>query len=147
MSLGGSLVADGKHTVPHGVAVEELDNRFGANKLRDECPPDLVALLRKHGLFDVYDKMVQSIVQESKTRRWLGKWNDTEFQHILDQFREDFAEKGVNLAYCKRSSAGSSYRWVEFIDVQEAPDYVPQVRAWICRLPFDPYRGKGGFSP
>ena len=50
---------------------------------------------------------------------------------MLDLFRDDFAEKGVKVALCKRSSSKGTYRWLEFIDVEALKEpYVPQVRVW-----------------
>ena len=47
-----SMVAGGKHSVPPGVAVEELKNYRGAKQqLKDKCPPDVHALMNsKPGL-------------------------------------------------------------------------------------------------
>jgi len=41
-------------------------------------------------------------------------------------FQEDFAEKGVKVALCKRKSGSGTYRWLEFIDTDVVSDYVPQ---------------------
>jgi hypothetical protein len=125
-TIEGSLVANGKHVVPPGVAVEELKKYDGQNKLRDECPPDVEGLLRKQNCFDVYDRFVKAVVETSNTRNWLGKWKDQEFVHVLDLFSEDFAEHGIKVVYCKRSSSGGSYRWLEYIDIGQVPDYVAQ---------------------
>jgi hypothetical protein len=120
----GTKVAKGKHVVPKGVAVEELDG--GKKKLSEECPPDLKDLLTSKGLIPVYDKMVAAIVDEGNTRSLFGKWKDLEFASIIDLFRDEFAEKAVKVSLCKRSSAMKTYRWIEFIDTEEVPDYIPQ---------------------
>mmetsp|Transcript_26584 Transcript_26584/g.58260 ORF Transcript_26584/g.58260 Transcript_26584/m.58260 type:complete len:279 (+) Transcript_26584:61-897(+) len=125
MNAEGNTVAKGNHVVPPGVAVEELDG--GKKKLRDECPPELNALLTsKPGAFDIYDRLVKEIVAESSTRNVFGKWRDMEFDSILDQVRDEFALRGIRVALCKRSSMGGTYRWLEFIDTEVATDYVPQ---------------------
>ena len=126
VSQGGSMVADGKHVLPPGVFAEELKKYDGHKKLRDECPTDLNALLQKKNCFDVYDRFVKAVVETSNTRNWLGKWNDQEFIAIMDLFSEDFAEHGINVVYCKRASGAGSYRWLEYIDIDEAPAYVSQ---------------------
>jgi len=103
---GASVLAKGKHIVPNGVAVEELDG--GKKKLLKECPAKLQELLSAKNLVPVYDAMVNEIVNQPKTRTELGKWHDMEIVSILDKFRDQFAEKSVKIALCKRqSSAGT----------------------------------------
>ena len=36
---------------------------------------------------------------------------------ILDQFRDDFADKDLKVVLCKRKSQNGRYQWLEFIDV------------------------------
>jgi len=110
--------------VPKGVAVEELKKYAGQKQLRDECPDALEALLVKNDAMEIYTTMVNELFDDSTTRNWMGKWKDEEFNAVVDQFREDFAEKGIQVAYCKRSD---KHLWLEFIDVAalESP-YVPQ---------------------
>ena len=115
----GLEVIDGNHVVPPGVAVEELKNYNGQKDLKDKCPNKVHELLLNKGLFDVYDKFVQTIYDDKTTRGPLGKWRDAQFVSILDKFREDFAEKGVKVAFCKRKSGKGSYRWIEFVDVDQ----------------------------
>eukprot|EP00565_Helicotheca_tamesis_P000467 CAMPEP_0185723390 /NCGR_PEP_ID=MMETSP1171-20130828/252_1 /TAXON_ID=374046 /ORGANISM="Helicotheca tamensis, Strain CCMP826" /LENGTH=286 /DNA_ID=CAMNT_0028391089 /DNA_START=58 /DNA_END=918 /DNA_ORIENTATION=+ len=124
VETSGTEVAKGNHVVPKGVAVEELDG--GKNKLSKECPDDLQALLEKNDAKSIYDKFVQSIVDESTTRDVFGNWKDMEFDSILDQFRPDFEEKNIKVALCKRKSGSGTYRWIEFIDTEEVDNYVPQ---------------------
>jgi hypothetical protein len=120
----GTVVADGNHVVPKGVAVEELDG--GKQKLVDECPPLLKELLEGKNLFDVYDRFVKAVDEESHTRGFFGRWQDQEIVGIIDLFRDDFAEQGVKVALCKRRSGGGTFRWLEFIDTDVADTYVPQ---------------------
>ena len=110
-----------------GVAVEELKKFKGQKQLRDECPPALEALLVKTGALDIYNAMVNQIFDDSSTRNWMGKWKSEEFNAIIDNFRDHFAEKGVRVAYCKRESGNGTFLWLEFIDVEglESP-YTPQ---------------------
>jgi len=111
-----------------GVAIEELRNFKGHRELKNECPADVREMLQEKDLFDTYDKFVQAIVDEKTTRGKTGRWKDQEFNSVLDQFREDFAAKGVKVAFCKRKSFGSGHRrWLEFIDVDKlGGSYVPQ---------------------
>lgn len=120
----GTEVARGKHVVPEGVAVEELDG--GKKKLSDQCPPAVLDLLERKGLVPVYEKMVKAIVEESKTRSKFRDWKSAEFNSVLDCFKDDFGEKGVKVAFCKRTSGGGKERWLEFIDMDVANGYVPQ---------------------
>ena len=122
--LGSTQVANGKHVVPEGVVVEELDG--GKKKLAEICPPPLAQLLADKNLRMVYDKMVQAIVEESNTRNVFGMWKDEEFVSIVDLFRDEFAEQGVKVVLCKRKSGSGTFRWLEFINVEVAKDYIPQ---------------------
>ncbi|KAL3781753.1 hypothetical protein HJC23_004852 [Cyclotella cryptica] len=114
----GTPVANGSYFVPQGVAVEQLKNYNGHKKLKDDCPEDVQKLLAHKGLFNVYDQFVQEIFDTKETRGFLGKWKDAQFLSVLDQFRDDFAEKGVKVVLCKRKSANGTYRWLEFIDLE-----------------------------
>ena len=115
------------YSVPKGVAVEELKNYGGHKKLRDECPPAVQEMLTAKGVFDVYEKFVQSISDEKNTRGPLGKWKDAQFISVLDQFQDSFVDKGIKVALCKRSSGKGTFRWLEFIDVEKLEEpYVPQ---------------------
>jgi len=122
----GKEVAKGSHVVPKGVAVEELKNYSGHKDLKNKCPEDVKKIMEQKDLFNTYDRFVQAIVDTKTTRGSLGKWKDQQFISVLDQFRDDFTEKGVKVALCKRKSGNGSYRWLEFIDVEEVGDYVPQ---------------------
>ena len=125
MEQEGTAVAKGNHIVPKGVAVEELDG--GKRKLAHQCPPDLEDLLLRTQCMDVYDKLVKAVVEASSTRSVFGKWRDMEFVSIIDLFRSDFAAKGIKVVLCKRKSGCGKFRWLEFIDIHQAPeDYVPQ---------------------
>lgn len=121
---GATPVYDGKHVVPAGVAVEELDG--GKQKLADECPAAVQDVLVRHGLVPVYESLVKGIVANGKTRGVFGGWKDKEFESVLDEYKDEFAAKGVKVALCKRQSGSGKLRWLEFIDVQVAPTYVPQ---------------------
>ena len=84
-------------------------------------------MLQEKDLLDVYDKFVQAIADERTTRGMTGRWKDQEFNSVLDQFRDDFAAKGVKVAFCKRKSLNGHRRWLEFIDVEKSGgSYVPQ---------------------
>ncbi len=121
---GASVIAKGKHVVPNGVAVEELDG--GKKKLLKECPAKLQELLSAKNLVPVYDAMVDEIVNQPKTRSAFSKWHDMEIVSVLDKFRDQFADKAVKVALCKRESSGGTSRWLEFIDTDIVPTYVPQ---------------------
>eukprot|EP00560_Eucampia_antarctica_P006980 CAMPEP_0197830084 /NCGR_PEP_ID=MMETSP1437-20131217/6675_1 /TAXON_ID=49252 ORGANISM="Eucampia antarctica, Strain CCMP1452" /NCGR_SAMPLE_ID=MMETSP1437 /ASSEMBLY_ACC=CAM_ASM_001096 /LENGTH=82 /DNA_ID=CAMNT_0043432225 /DNA_START=135 /DNA_END=380 /DNA_ORIENTATION=+ len=57
----------------------------------------------------------------------LGKWKDAQLTSTLDEFRDEFTDKSVRVALCKRPSELGSYRWLEFIDVTVVGDtYDPQ---------------------
>lgn len=123
----GTEVAGGSYVVPDAVAVEELKNYNGHKSLKDDCPESVRKIMTEKGLFDTYDRFVQSVVDTKATRGLLGKWKDRQFDSVLDQFRDDFAAKGVRVALCNRKSGKGTYRWLEFIDVAKVGEsYVPQ---------------------
>jgi hypothetical protein len=123
----GTEVAKGKHVVPPGVAIESLKNFNGHKDLVEKCPASVRALLEERDLLDVYDKFVASVAETKATRQFMGKWRDARFVSVLDLFRDDFAEKGVKVAFCRRRSEDGTFRWLEFIDVEKVGDsYVPQ---------------------
>lgn len=55
------MVAGGKHIVPAGVSVEELDG--GKSKLQKQCPPLLENMLKERDARFVYDSMVDDVVK------------------------------------------------------------------------------------
>lgn len=120
----GTVIAKGKHVVPQGVAVEELDG--GKKKLLKECPVQLLELLSAKDLVTTYNTMVDDIVNQSKTRNSFGKWEDMEIVSILDKYRDQFADQAVKVVLCKRKSSAGTSRWLEFIDTIAVPTYVPQ---------------------
>ena len=124
----GTEVAKGSHIVPKGVAVEELKNYGGQKDLQNKCPEDVQTLLTEKGAFEVYEKFVTKIKEDRTTRNSLGKWKDAQFISVLDQFRDDSAHHGVRVALCKRRSGSGTYRWLEFIDVDQLDpnQYEPQ---------------------
>uniref|UniRef100_A0A7S2VDG8 Uncharacterized protein n=1 Tax=Entomoneis paludosa TaxID=265537 RepID=A0A7S2VDG8_9STRA len=123
----GTPVAKGKYIVPKGVAVEELKNFNGHRALRDECPEPVKELLVEKGLLDAYDKLVKALTGDRKIRTPLGKWRDAQVIGVVDLFRDDFAEKNVKIAFCKRQSGQGSFRWLEFIDIDiVGGTYAPQ---------------------
>lgn len=122
----GTTILDGKHTVPKGVALEVLDG--GAKKLSEQCPAEVQDILVHRDAVSLYKQLVGMIVESGKTRGAFGQWKEKEFENILQQFKESFGEKGIKVALCKRKSANGTYRWLEFVDLEVAPDYVPQCK-------------------
>mmetsp|Transcript_1056 Transcript_1056/g.1133 ORF Transcript_1056/g.1133 Transcript_1056/m.1133 type:complete len:366 (+) Transcript_1056:119-1216(+) len=125
--LGSSQVIKDKYTVPKGVAVEMIKNFNGKKDLLKDCPSEVRDLLQSKCAFDIYDKFVQTIYDDKHTRNALGRWKDAEFVSKVDLFQDDFAEHGIKVALCIRNSKDfTSVRWLEFIDVEEVGNYVPQ---------------------
>ena len=122
----GSEVANGRHVVPKGVAVEELKNYNGQKKLRDECPEDVAELLLQKDAGDIYDKFVTAIAETRNVRGSLRGWKDAQFVSVLDLYADEFADKHIKVALCKRRSGRRTYRWLEYIDVEKVGKYVPQ---------------------
>ena len=116
----GTQVAKGNHVVPKGVAVEELDRYDRSGKLAKECPQSVRDLMMKRDCWDIYEQMVNGIVNERSTRNILGKWKDAEVITIIDLYRNEFAGHGIKVVLCKRSSGSGNYIWIEYIDVNAA---------------------------
>lgn len=121
-----TVVIPGEHIVPKGVAVEKIKNFNGKKDLLKDCPRGVRTILEKRGAFGVYDKFVQSIYDKKDTTNMMGRWKDQQFVYQVDLFADDFDEKGIKVALCKHQSGFTATRWLEFIDVEEAGNYVPQ---------------------
>lgn len=89
----GTLVANGSHVVPAGVAVEELASK---KDLAHHCPPAVVELLAKNtGMREVYDQLIESLTKDSGTHTTFGKWKDDSVVGRLKLFEERFAAGGI----------------------------------------------------
>ena len=121
LAEGELEVYDGKHTVPPGVGVEELDG--GKKKLSRECPAEVKEILERHDLVDTYDKFVATIVESSNTRGFFGGWKDKEFETILSRYKDDFAEKGVKVAVEELDRYGGARKKLK----EEMPIYVKEM--------------------
>ena len=119
----GSVVAQGKFLLPHGVLAKELS---GGKKKLKECSSELQKFLSAKGLTQVYDAMINAISNESKTTYFVGKIHTKEVLAIMDHYRDEYASKNVNVVLCKRKSSSGTYVWFEFIDTDSASNYVPQ---------------------
>lgn len=117
-------VAGGRHFVPEGVAVEEL-NEFA--KVTDDCPEDVQELLTTKGLMTTYDEFIDALAKKKSTRGWVTNWKVSEISKIMQAFVEIFESKGVKMVLCKlKPNSGRSFRWFEYIDLAVAPVYVAQ---------------------
>lgn len=110
------------------VPYAHLSPRTGQKELRDECPPAVLELLESKGAVEPYERFVQAVYETKATRQTVtGKWKDAEFASVLDQFRDDFASRGLRVALCARRSSSGTRRWLEYIDVERVGAfYVPQ---------------------
>jgi len=124
--VGSKEVIEGKYVVPKGVAVEMMKNFNGKKDLLNDCPHDVRVLMESKGAFQVYERFVQAIYDDKNNKNALGRWKDSEFVSLIDAFRDDFADKGIKVALCARFSGDGNKRWLEFIDVSQVGNYVPQ---------------------
>ena len=75
----------------------------------------------------VYDNFIDAIVGSKKTRNWADSWSTKEISAILEEFAPQFLSRSVRVALCKiKPDKGKSVRWLEFVDLQEAPDWASQ---------------------
>lgn len=128
-----TLTVGGKHSVPPGVAVEELCSSWwtggGKRKLANQCPAAVCAILEAHNLVSIYETFVQAVVGACDTKQGAvvkHQWNDEALVALVRQHQPQFASGGLQVALCRRTSSKGTHRWLEFIDTTIAPSYVPQ---------------------
>mmetsp|Transcript_44705 Transcript_44705/g.49890 ORF Transcript_44705/g.49890 Transcript_44705/m.49890 type:complete len:352 (-) Transcript_44705:121-1176(-) len=124
---------------PNGVAVEELKQWGGRDKLKEKLPYEVEKLLKKHNLMDEYHELVSDFVKLAcggKTS--LKNWDIDKLKMLVDKYDETFGEKGIDLyvshkqEYISHGASGGHtehYRWIEFVDRNEQPNYIPQRNA------------------
>lgn len=128
LSGSGRSITRGIYLVPDGVAVQELHGGK-KNRLGEECPESVKDLLESKDSVPVYNKLIAALKKETENRNYFGFWKDAEFVAIIDLFRDEFAEKKIRVALCGRSSVANKYRWLEFVDIEIASDYIPEFDA------------------
>lgn len=131
---------------PNGVAVKELEKRsFNKKGSKDGIPPHLETLLKKKNLFIEYDELVEDLVNANKSLKF-SNWDTDACKNVIKAHSLQFEKKGVSIFLsCKREtiSTGNSiitdiFRWIEFVDRDEQPNYLPQrnaeKRKHSCRI-------------
>ena len=113
--------------LPDGVAVDEVNfcqfHNFLWPTFSKACPAAVQAMLTPKDIMHNYSAMVFALFCEDNTRNIFGQWKDDEILSIMDLFRHEFEHSGIHVALCMRSSSFGlrRARWIEFIDVEKAP--------------------------
>lgn len=117
------------------MAVEKLNQYSGRKKLQEKIPIFVEKMMMDHNLMTEYEMLVQDVV----TSGW-GKlgWSADKVQPVLNEYRHKFEAKGVTLhlslkkEYVSHGQYGGHvevFRWIEFVDMKEQPNYHPQHNA------------------
>ncbi|CAJ1932687.1 unnamed protein product [Cylindrotheca closterium] len=116
------VVLDGVHGIPPGVAVEKLSD-WSSSHLVKNCPLEVQAILESKLLTSEYDRMVKTLKESIKTRTSIGSWRTTVIAEILKEFQPVFESRGVEVVVCKAVQGWDEYKWLEFIDIEVAPQH------------------------
>jgi len=120
---------------PNGVAVEKLSRHGKARKkLKEKCPIFVEKMMTKKDLLVEYDELIDAICETSASF-WKMNWNSKEITPLIVEHRNKFLKKGVDLfishkqEYISHGQHGGHieyFRWIEFVDREEQPNYYPQ---------------------
>ena len=124
---------------PNGVAVKELENCSFNNKnkrSKDGIPPYLEKLLEKTDLLMEYNELVEDLVNANKKLKFCN-WDTDACRDVIKEHSLQFEKKGVSIFLsCKRETIRTEvsiitdvFRWIEFVDREEQPNYLPQRNA------------------
>jgi len=120
---------------PSGVAVEEL-NRYGKArlKLKTKIPIYVEKMLVAHDLMEEYQALVEHLANDGVSTR-LKFWNIKKLRAVLEVHRYKFQAKGMDVFLSHKQEWVSHgqhgghmeyFRWLEFVDRDEQPNYHPQ---------------------
>ena len=119
---------------PNGVAVEELKQWKGRDKLKDKMPVYVKKMMEKKDLMNEYNQLVDHVVEAGVGANW-KQWKIENLREIMEVYKPKFADKGVDIYICHKQEYVSHgqygghveyYRWIEFVDREEQPSYQPQ---------------------
>lgn len=117
---------------PRGVYIEQLKQRDPREQLRNETPEDVYRLLVDKILVREYADLVDACLATEYT---LGaRWNPAKLAPVVAEHRPNFVIKGVDLHLSYKVTSSQSnlhpsnrlHVWLEFIDRDLQPNYVPQ---------------------
>lgn len=120
---------------PNGVTVEELKQWSGREKLKGRIPYEVEKMLTKHDLLEEYHVLVSDFVSSANGSNFFKNWDIEKLKDLVDRHDPIFEAKGVDLfvshkqEYISHGNAGGHYeyfRWIEFVDRDLQPNYVPQ---------------------
>lgn len=122
----GQVICDESVTLPSFVVGEELTKN--KSSLKEECPPEVTAVLNEKGALVEYKLLINELVENKKTQKKLSNWwVNEEILRIMSDYNTAFRAKGLDLALCERSKQGTThkYLWIEFVDLAKAdPEYM-----------------------
>lgn len=116
--------------------MEEL-KRYGKHKrdkLKERVPPYVEKMMRDHDLIEEYQALVNDLAEAGVGRK-LEDWNLKKLNEIAKAWEYKFNTKGIKVyvshkeEYISHGAYGGHmeyFRWLEFVDMTEQPNYVPQ---------------------
>ncbi|CAB9502593.1 expressed unknown protein [Seminavis robusta] len=119
---------------PNGVAVEELKQWRGRERLKEKIPIQVEKMLQEHNLMEEYHQMVNHCIEAGCGAKF-KMWNIDKLKEIMLIYQPMFAEKGVDVfvshkqEYVSHGQYGGHneyFRWIEFVDRKKQPNYHPQ---------------------
>eukprot|EP00579_Thalassiosira_antarctica_P032984 CAMPEP_0201996062 /NCGR_PEP_ID=MMETSP0905-20130828/3309_1 /ASSEMBLY_ACC=CAM_ASM_000554 /TAXON_ID=420261 /ORGANISM="Thalassiosira antarctica, Strain CCMP982" /LENGTH=317 /DNA_ID=CAMNT_0048551299 /DNA_START=26 /DNA_END=979 /DNA_ORIENTATION=+ len=119
---------------PNGVAVEELKQWGGREKLKEKIPIHVEKMLQKYDLIIEYKQMVDHVVEAGVGCR-SKMWKIDNLRELMEVYKPMFSAKGVDSFVCHKEEYISHgqygghteyFRWIEFVDRAEQPSYQPQ---------------------
>jgi len=118
---------------PNGVAVEELKQWKARKKLKEKIPIYVEKMLEKYDLIAEYNQMVDRVI-ESGGGSFFKNWDIEKLKDLSDEYKSMFSAKGIDIFVSHKQEwvghgQGGHYeyfRWIEFVDRNEQPNYFPQ---------------------
>jgi len=115
---------------PRGVYVEELNQRAPRDRLERETPESVWTLVTTKDLVREYTEFVDACLA---TEYVLARWDPGKLGPIVADKRAGFLAKGADLHVSYKIHGRSTFHpsdkvrvWLEYVDLDLAPNYVPQ---------------------
>lgn len=123
-----------KLNFPNGVAVEQLKDWSGRKKLKEKIPIYVLKMMKSHDLTREYDQMIDHMINAGVSANW-KTWKIENLKSVLEVYKPKFHAKGVDIFFCFKEEWISHgqygghmeyFRWIEYVDRSEQPNYYPQ---------------------
>lgn len=135
-NLSGQVIktAYTKLQFPNGVAVEELKEWKGRKRLKEKVPIYVLKMMECHNLTMEYEQMIDHVIEAGVSSN-CKNWKIDKLKAVLEVYKPMFHEKGVDIFVCQKDEYISHgqygghmehFRWIEYVDRSEQPNYYPQ---------------------